>query len=62
VHAGVLTGLADACGLGFRLAEYAPVHGVRPVGQVTAQLGPGLGALIAWTKTAVDSAVLAHRT
>ena len=62
VHAGVLTGLADACGLGFRLAEYAPAHGVRPVGQVTAQLSPSLGALIAWTKTAVDSAVLAHRT
>jgi hypothetical protein len=62
VHAGVLTGLGDACGLGFRLAEYAPVHGVRPVDQVTAQLGPSLGDLIAQTKTAVDSAVLAHRT
>jgi Golgi phosphoprotein 3 (GPP34) len=61
-HAAVLTGLADACGLGFRLAEYAPAHGARSLGQVAAQLGPGLGDLIAQTKAAVDSAVLAHRT
>jgi len=61
VHAGALTGLAGACGLGFRLAEYAPAHGARPIGQVAACLDPGLGDLIAWTRTAVDSAVLAHR-
>jgi Golgi phosphoprotein 3 (GPP34) len=62
VHAGVLAGLADACGLGFRLAEYAPVQGVRPVGQIAACLDPSLGDLIAQTRTAVDSALLAHRT
>ena len=61
VHAGVLTGLAEACGLGFRLAEYAPAHGARPAEQVTAQLGPSLGDLIAQTRTAVDSALLANR-
>jgi len=61
VHAGVLAGLADACGLGFRLAEYAPAH-ARPIGQVAACLDPSLGDLIAWTKTAVDSTLLAHRT
>jgi Golgi phosphoprotein 3 (GPP34) len=61
VHAGVLTGLAEACGLGFHLAEYVPAHGVRPIGQITAQLGPSLGDLIAQTKTAVDSALLANR-
>jgi hypothetical protein len=61
VHAGALTGLAEACGLGFRLAEYAPAH-ARPAGQIAACLDPSLGDLIAWTKVAVDSAVLAHRT
>ena len=63
-HAAVLTGLAQACGLGFRLAEYAPAH-ARPIEQVTARLrdrDPGLGELISQTRTAVDSAVLAHRT
>jgi len=60
LHAGVLAGLAEACGLGFRLAEYAP-HRARPLGQVTACLDPSLGDLIAQTRTAVDSAVLAHR-
>jgi Golgi phosphoprotein 3 (GPP34) len=61
VHAGVLTGLAGACGLGFHLAQYAPAHGVRPAEQITAQLGPSFGDLIAQTRTAVDSALLANR-
>jgi hypothetical protein len=61
-HAGALTGLAEACGLGFRLAEYAPAHRLRPIEQVAARLDPGLGDLITQTKTAVDSALLAHRT
>jgi hypothetical protein len=61
VHAGVLTGLAEACGLGFHLAEYAPAHGVRPAEQVTAQLGRSLHDLISQTRTAVDSALLANR-
>jgi hypothetical protein len=60
VHGGVLTGLADACGLAFRLAQYAPAR-ARPLGQLAAQLDPSLGDLIAQTKAAVDSAVLAHR-
>jgi hypothetical protein len=57
----VLAGLADACGLGFRLAQYTPGRPVRPLHQAIAQLPPGLGDLIARTKAAVDSAVLAHR-
>ena len=62
VHGGVLAGLAGACGLGFRLAEYAPAQNVRPLGQVTGCLDPSLADLITQTRTAVDSAVLAHRT
>jgi hypothetical protein len=57
----VLAGLADACGLGFRLAQYTPGRAVRPLHQAIAQLAPGLQDLIAHTKAAVDSAVLAHR-
>jgi hypothetical protein len=57
----VLAGLADACGLGFRLAQYAPGRPVRPLHQAIAQLPPGLQDLIAHSKAAVDSAVLAHR-
>ena len=57
----VLAGLADACGLGYHLAEYAPAGGARSVDQVTAQLGPSLRDLIAQTRAAVDSALLAHR-
>ena len=58
----VLAGLADACGLGFRLAQYTPARALRPLHQAMAQLPPGLHDLVAHTKTAVDSAVLAHRT
>jgi hypothetical protein len=57
----VLAGLADACGLAFRLAQYTPGRPVRPLHQAIAQLPPGLQDLIARTKAAVDSAVLAHR-
>jgi hypothetical protein len=57
----VLAGLADACGLGFRLAYYAPGRPARPLHRAIAQLPPGLQDLIAHTKAAVDSAVLAHR-
>jgi Golgi phosphoprotein 3 (GPP34) len=57
----VLAGLADACGLGFRLAEYTPARPVRPLHQAMAQLPPDLHDLITHTRTAVDSAVLAHR-
>jgi hypothetical protein len=60
-HAAALTGLAVACGLGFRLDQYQTQAG-RPVQDALAVLGPGLQELIAQTQTAVDSAVLSHRT
>ncbi len=60
-HAAALAGLAVACGLGFRLNQYQAQAG-RPVQDAVAQLGPGLQELIAQTQTAVDSAVLSHRT
>ena len=60
-HAGVLAGLAVACGLGFRLAQYVPPAG-RRLDDVAARLDPGLRELIAQTQAAVDSAVLSHRT
>jgi hypothetical protein len=58
----MLAGLADACGLWFRLAQYTPNRALRPLHHAVAQLDPGLAGLISHTKTAVDSAVLAHRT
>jgi hypothetical protein len=61
VEGVVLAGLAEACGLGFRLAQYTPAHGARPMEQMAVQLGPSLCDLIAQTKAAVDSAVLTHR-
>jgi hypothetical protein len=61
VEAVVLAGLADGCGLWFRLAEYAPGRPVRPLYRTLTQLAPGLQALIVATRVAVDSAVLAHR-
>jgi hypothetical protein len=61
IHDAVLAGLADACGLWFRLAPYLPAKAVRPVHHAVAQLPPGLQDLISQTRAAVDSAVLAHR-
>ena len=60
-HAAALTGLAIACGLGFRL-DFYQIQARRPVQDAVAQLSPGLQELIAQTQTAVDSAVLSHRT
>jgi len=60
-HAAALTGLAVACGLGFRL-DFYQIQGRRSVQDAVAQLGPGLQELIAQTQTAVDSAVLSQRT
>jgi hypothetical protein len=68
-HDAALAGLAVACGLGFRLEEYL-TQASRSVQDAVAVLGPGLVAvlgpglreLVAQTQTAVDSAVLAHRT
>jgi hypothetical protein len=59
--AAALAGLAVACGLGFRLEAYQ-TQADRPVEDAVARLSPGLRELIAQTRTAVDSAVLSHRT
>jgi hypothetical protein len=62
IHDAVLAGLADACGLGFRLAPYTPdARPLRLLHHALAQLPPSLQDLIAHTRAAVDSAVLAHR-
>lgn len=61
IHDAVLAGLADACGLAFRLAPYTPARSLRPLPHAVAQLAPGLQDLIAHTRAAVDGAVLAHR-
>lgn len=60
-YGAVLAGLADACGLGFRLAQYLPARAARPVHHAVAQLPPSLQDLIAQTRVAVASAVFAHR-
>jgi hypothetical protein len=57
----VLAGLADACGLGFRLTEYTPPRASRSVAEATGLLHPSLRVLITHTEAAVGSAVLAHR-
>jgi hypothetical protein len=56
----VLVGLAAACGLSFRLAQYAPPPG-RRLDEAIAQLNPCLRELIVQTQAAVGSAVLSHR-
>jgi hypothetical protein len=56
----VLAGLAVACGLGFRLAQYLPPPG-RSLEEALGQLDPGVRELIAQTQAAIGSAVLAHR-
>jgi Golgi phosphoprotein 3 (GPP34) len=61
LHDAVLAGLADACGLAFRLAPYAPAGPLRPLHHAVAQLAPGLQEVISQTRAAVDSALLAHR-
>lgn len=61
LHSAMLVGLLTACGLGFRLAQYAPPRAGRSVEQAVAQLGPGPRELIAQTQAAVDGALLAHR-
>jgi len=60
-HGAVLAGLVTACGLGFRLAQYAPPRAGRSAEQAVAQLDPRLRELVAQTQAAVDSALLAHR-
>jgi hypothetical protein len=59
-YGGTLTGLAIACGLGFRLVQHLTQVRRPPVDAIKV-LDPGLQDLIAQTQTAVDSAVLSHR-
>ncbi len=60
-HAAVLAGLADACGLRFRLDQYLPAAG-RSVEESVSQLAPDLHKLITEVRAAVDGAVLTQRT
>jgi Golgi phosphoprotein 3 (GPP34) len=59
-HGAALTGLAIACGLGFRVSQYR-TQARRTVIDAIAVLDANLQDLIAQTQTAVDSAVLSHR-
>ena len=56
----VLAGLADACGLGFRMTGLLPAGG--SVADATRQLDLQLQKLITQTQTVVGAAVLSHRT
>jgi hypothetical protein len=60
-HGTVLAGLAAACGLGFRLAQYAPSP-CRRLNEALGHLNPLLQELVAQTQATVGSAVLAQRT
>jgi len=60
-HGAALTGLAVACGLGFRLNQYQTRAG-RSVEDAVAYLPPDLRQLIAQTQITVSAAVLSHRT
>jgi len=57
----VLAGLAVACGLGYRLDQYA-APADHSLEEAVGYLGPDLQELIAQTQAAVDSALLSHRT
>ena len=56
----VLAGLAEACGLRFRMTGLLPAG--RSVADATGRLDLPLQNLIGVTQTAVAAAVLAHRT
>lgn len=57
----VLAGLAEACGLGPRLAQYLSEEHYRRLHPVVGQLPPDLLTLISQVRAAVDSALLCHR-
>lgn len=59
-YGATLAGLALACGLGFRIAQYAGL-GSRGLDELTWPPEPGLVELITQTQTSVDSTVLSHR-
>ena len=56
-----LAGLADACGLGARLALYLAPGARARLEQAAGQLGPGLRELITQIQAAIGAALLAHR-
>lgn len=60
-HAAALAGLAAASGLEARLLAYAPPRYHRSPQAAAGLLPPGLRDLVARTRAAVDSAVLAQR-
>jgi hypothetical protein len=60
-YGAVLAGLAAACGLRFRLAQYAPSP-CRRLDEALGHLNPILQELVAQTQATVGSAVLAQRT
>jgi hypothetical protein len=60
-HTATLTGLAVACGLGFRLDQYQTRAG-RSVENAVAHLASDLRQLITQTQITVSAAVLSHRT
>ncbi len=57
----VVAGLARACGLGSRLAQFGPAGAQHHLDESVGRLKPDLRELIAQTQAAVDSAVLSHR-
>ena len=58
-YSDALTGLAYACGLGYRLDRLVPVS-ASGAGQVVARLPPPLRALVAHTQVGVSTAVLSR--
>jgi len=60
-YAAALTGLAVACGLGFRLDQYHS-QADRSTGDAVAYLTPDLRQLITQTQITVTAALLSHRT
>ena len=61
-HDAMLAGLAEACGLGPRIAAYGPGGCLDQLPAVLAGLGPDLRELITALRSAVASAVLSART
>ncbi len=59
-YGAVLAGLAAACGLGFRLAQYASPADRGPQ-EAARRLPAGVRELIAHTQATADSALLCHR-
>jgi Golgi phosphoprotein 3 (GPP34) len=61
IHGAALAGLAAACGLGDRMTAHAEPGAARSPDHAITMLPPELQELIACTRAAVDSAMLASR-